>query len=29
MLLLPAAGLVLIALAAGLWLRQTTIRGRL
>jgi hypothetical protein len=29
MLLLPAAGLVLIALAAGLWLRQTTTRGRL
>ena len=29
MLLVPAAGVVLIALAAGLWLRQTTARRRL
>ena len=29
MLLLPAAGLMLIVLAVGLWLRQTTARGRL
>jgi hypothetical protein len=29
MLLVPAAGVVLIALAAGLWLRQTTSRRRL